>query len=306
MRVWPSHTRGTWISTARSTMGQVEGLNLSLIAAGVAFFTLLSLFPTLSALVSVWGLFADPAALEAQLSLLSGFVPDTGFQIIEGRIANLVSAPNAALNWTGALSLLLALWSAKNGVSALTRGLNAAYREPNRGGVRHVAYMLLLTIVLLLTTVLALALLIGVPLVLSFLPIGLAAEIAARLGQWIMLALSLLLLLSLIYRFAPNRRGARFAFLSPGALVATGLWLVGSAALTLYFERFGAYNEVYGSLGAIIALLFWFFLSAFVVLLGGVINAELERHTKRDSTIGPPKPLGERGAQVADTYVSAD
>ncbi|WP_172330576.1 YihY/virulence factor BrkB family protein [Mangrovicoccus sp. HB161399] len=303
MGLLPHYPRDVWKASLKGAFGQIDERNLSLIAAGVAFYSLLSLFPAITALVSVWGVFADPVEIEAQLSLLSQLAPQTAYELIAGQVAALVNAPPSALSWAGAVSLVLALWSAKAGVGAMTRGLNAVYGEKNRSGFGDIAVSLMLTVMLLVLTASVLALLVVLPVILAFIPIGFLAEMAVRAAKWLVAIGLIVLSLGIIYRIAPNRRAARVPWLSPGALLATAVWAVASVGFTVYLERFASYNEVYGSLGAVIALLMWFFISALVVLLGAAVNAELERHTREDSTVGRPRPIGERGAEAADTYL---
>lgn len=299
----PGKTLDVWWAVLKAIALQIEQRNLPLIAAGVAFFSLLSLFPTITALVSIWSVFADPAELNDQLGGLEQIAPEDAYRLIEAQLQRLASAPPTALSWTGALALLLGLWSARAAVGALTRGLNTVYGEANRKGLRHLATMMVLTVALLVTSAVFIALLVILPVALSFLPLGSNAEAAIRIAKWLVMVAMLIGMLGLIYRRAPNRRAARIPWVSPGAIVATAIWIITSAAFTVYLENFGNYNEVYGSLGAMIALLIWFFITALAVLLGGAMNAELERHTKIDSTVGRPRPLGQRGATAADTYL---
>ncbi|MBE3638419.1 YihY/virulence factor BrkB family protein [Mangrovicoccus algicola] len=306
MTLLPRYKAGMWRAALTGAFAQLDEKNLTLIAAGVAFYSLLSLFPAITALVSVWGVFADPVRIESQLSLLQQFAPETAYELIAGQVASLVNAPPSALSWAGAVSLVVALWSAKAGVGALTRGLNAVYGEKNRSGMRDIAVSLALTALLLLLTAAVLALLVVLPLVLALLPVGALAEILVRLAKWVVAIGLIVLSLGLVYRIGPNRRSARVAWLSPGALLATLVWTAASVGFTFYLERFASYNEVYGSLGAVIALLMWFFISALVVLLGAAVNAELERHTLQDSTVGRSRPIGQRGAEAADTYMPVE
>lgn len=303
MTVWPDKKPATWVAILKATMKTVDDRNLPLIAAGVAFYSLLSLFPTITAAVSVWGLFANPVAIEEQLDGLSASVPAGAFDIIETQVQRLAAAPSDTLTWAGVLAMVLALWSARAAIAALIRGLNAIYEERHRKGLKRVFRALTLTFLLVFMTTIFVAIMVVAPVLIAFAPLGPLAETALRALKWLVILVMLLVSLGLIYRLAPNRKAARVPWVSPGAVLATGLWTIASAALSLYLENFGNYNEIYGSLGAVIALLMWFFVSAFVVLLGAAVNAQLERHTKEDSTVGPPKPLGARGAVVADTYV---
>lgn len=258
----------------------------------------------ITALVSVWGIFADPMVIQTELQDARAMLPGPAYDIIYNQISQLISAPQSALTWAGFVSLSLALWSAKAGVGALTKGLNAVYGEQNRKGLRHIAVVLMLTMALIAISGVFALLLVVLPVALNLVPLGFAAEATIRLLKWLVLMGMLILALGLVYRVAPNRRGARVAWLTPGAAVATVAWTAVSAAFSVYLENFASYNETYGSLGAVIALLMWFFLSALVVLFGAALNAELERRSQEDSTIGQSRPIGERGAKAADTFVA--
>ena len=303
MAVLPEAPRAVWLASLAGAWNRMDEKNLSLIAAGMAFYSLLSLFPAITALVSIWGIFANPVAIQDQMTVLEDVAPQAAYDIIAGQVQALVAAPPSALTWAGALAVALALWSARAGVGALMRGLNAVYDEHNHAGLRQIAKELALTVMLVALAAVFALLLIVVPVVLTFVPLGPLANVLLRLAQWAVLVVMVMATLGLVYRLAPNRRPARMAWLSPGAMLAAAVWTLASLAFTLYLERFASYNEVYGSLGAVIAMLMWFFLSAHVVLLGASVNAELERRTLEDSTIGRDRPIGERGAVVADTYL---
>lgn len=277
--------------------------NLGLIAAGVAFFSMLAIFPGIAALISIWGIFADPVVIESQLELLARFVPEQAFRILERQVNALIGANESTLGWTTLISTLAAIWSARAGVAALIRGLNAIYRESNRPGLKHYIAALLLTLALVGVGLISMTSVVIAPLAIAFFPLGDFTTNVLEVTRWTIAFLVAILGLGIVYRFGPNRRHARIGWISPGAVVAVVIWGALSVAFSYYLSNFGNYNEVYGSIGAVIALLMWFYISAYVVLMGAVVNAQLELRTRRDSTVGPDRPMGQRGAYVADHLV---
>ena len=251
--------------------------HLGLIAAGVAFFSLFALFPGVATIVALWGTLADPTEIEAQAGILGEFLPDEAYELVDAQIDRLVSdAHRGAWGWAAMVSLLITLWSARLGVGALIQGLNAAHDVPNRSGVKHILTAIVLTLTLIGVAMVALASVIVLPIVLAFVPMGRFAELGVRAANWALVLCVVLGAVSLVYRFGPNKR-PRSRWLTPGLWMAVALWAVASVALSRYLEGFGGYNAVYGSLGAVIALLLWFYISAYAVLVGAVLNAEVER-----------------------------
>jgi membrane protein len=297
LRIWASIGKRVWL--------QLDELNLMLIAAGIAFYGMLALFPAFAAIVALWGLFADPAEVLLQFEYYRQVIPADAYELLAGQIETLASAEAQTLGWASTLSFGVALWSTRAGVSALMMGMNAVYRERNRQGLMLYGYALLLTVSLVVVALVAIAAVVVTPLVMAFFPLGPVAGIALEAARWALAVLVLMVGTGIIYRYAPNRRNARVGWITPGSVMAVALWGLASWAFGVYLAEFGRYNEIYGSIGAVVALLMWLFISAFLLLLGGALNAELERHTRPDSTIGPAKPLGERGAQAADTFIDA-
>ena len=296
-----------WWRVLRRVMGESDSRNLGLISAGVAFYTMLSIFPAIAALIAIWGIVADPQTIASQLGMAQQLLPEAAYGIVEGQIEALIRSTDSTLQLTSILSLLLALWTARNGVAALIRGLNAVYREEHRRNPlwRYVV-AIGLTLLLIGVAIIAFAAVILVPIILSLmvLPFGVEALISAL--KWVILLGVVLFSIGLLYRHGPNRRGARVAWISPGAVFALVTWAAGSVAFSIYLRNFGSLNEVYGSIGAVIALLLWFYLNAYVVLLGALLNAEIELETGRDTTIGAPRPAGERQAVVADHIADSE
>jgi membrane protein len=280
---------------------QIGTDNVSMIAAGVAFYGLLAVFPAITALVSIWGLVADPAQVGEQFATVGQLVPADAWRLLDDQLRSVAASGSKALGWGVALGILVALWSAAAGVRALITALNIAYdEEEKRGLIRLYATGFLLTVGLIAAAVLALIVIVAVPVVLHFLPLGSLSSALIRVLTWLAMAAIAVVGLGILYRYAPSRSHARFRWVSWGAVAATVLWLAGSLLFQVYVANFANYTATYGSLGAVIALLMWFWVSAFVVLLGAELNAEMELQTRRDSTTGPEQPLGARGAYVAD------
>ena len=256
----------------------MDRLNLSLIAAGVGFFAMLALFPTIAAIVLLWSLVADPSQIGALMDVAKAVVPPQVYEVVSNQVAGVINAGSGGgLGWATVISLMLALWSARAGVSALIRGLNAAYDIGHRQSLlRRYLADIGVTLTICALTVVAIAAVVVAPVVIRVLPMGTVATVAAELARWVVAIGVIMVTLGIIYRFGPNRRGDRPKWITPGAIVATALWLGVSIAFSIYLANFAHYNEVYGSLGAAVALLMWFYLSAFVVLMGGALNAAIE------------------------------
>jgi membrane protein len=295
-----------WKDVLMRVKDQVGENHLSIIAAGVAFYLLLSLVPALAALVAIYGVFADPSDITRQVDSLGRVLPDEALQLIEEQLERLTSASTRALGVGAVAGVAVALWSATKGTKALIDSVNIAYEErETRGFVRLNLIALGLTLALIAFVVVALALVAVVPLVLG--PLGLGANLAWALSllRWPLLLVFLMAALAVLYRFAPDRDEPRWRWVSPGAIGASVLFLVGSVAFSIYVSKSDTYDATYGSLGAIAITMMWLFVAAFSVLLGAQLNAETERQTRRDSTEGPAQPMGARGAHAADTVGAA-
>lgn len=294
-----------WRDILLRVWGKIGELNLSMFAAGVAYYGLFAIFPALVAAVSIYGLVADPADVERQVGALSGVLPQEAANLITGQLHRISATSSDALSVGLLGGVLLALWSAASGVKALITALNVSYGESERRGFLHLnAAALLLTLGAIVFAVLSLALIVALPALLGNLGIGGLGEIGRiviSVSRWPLLALVILLGLAVLYRYGPSRDQPRWRWVSWGAAVAAVLWLVASALFSFYVSNFGNYNKTYGSIGAVVILLLWFYLTAFIVLLGAALNAEMEHQTKKDTTKGQPEPLGKRRAHVADT-----
>lgn len=246
---------------------------LGLIAAGVAFFGFLAIFPTVAVVISVWGFVADPAVIRGELELLQDFLPSDAFVLLSGQIDGLLSANNRQLGWTTVLSTLLAFWAARSGAASLIQGLNAVHHLPQRTGFWHQVQALLMTVLLIgLALAAMLAAVVG-PLVIGLLPLGRFAAITLELANLALGAAALVLGIALTLRFGPNRALAPPLF-TRGLLLAIILWGLASRGFVVYLANFNTYNQVYGSIGAVAALLMWLYLSVYAVLIGAAYDAE--------------------------------
>jgi membrane protein len=276
------------------------------IAAGVVFFGLLAVFPAITALVSCYGLFANPSTIGDNLQTLALMLPAGSFTIVQDQIARVLAKGNTTLGATFLFGLALALWSANAGVKAVIDALNVVYEEREKRGFIKLN---LLSLTFTAGGIVALLLMVGavvaLPLALNHLWLGSHGKLIVSLLRWPLLLAMLLLALAVLYRFGPSRREAQWKWLSVGAVAAALLWIAGSALLSWYLSNFGNYDATYGSLGAAIGLMMWMWMSAIIVLCGAELNSEIEHQTALDTTVGHPKPLGARGAVMADTLGAA-
>ncbi len=276
--------------------------NLSLVAAGVAFYAMLALFPAIAALISIYGLLADPAQLQSQIGEVSGVLPPDARSIIQSQLSQVVSGAGGALSLGAVAGVLLALWSASKGMKGLIQALNIAYDEQeSRGFLKLNAISLLLTFSGLVFFILALTAVVAMPALLDNLGLPDAVMWTVSIARWPVLAIAGMLALSVLYRYGPDRDQPRWRWVSWGSAGATVAWIGASLLFSLYVSRFGNYNETYGALGAVVILLMWLFITAYVVLFGAEFNAEMEHQTRKDTTRGEEQPMGKRGAHAADT-----
>lgn len=261
--------------------------NVSLVAAGVAFYALLALFPGIAAFVGAYGLVADPADVPRHLDALEDLLPAEAFGIVQGQVEDLAASGKRSLGYASIVAILLAFWSSRAGVNAMVRGLNIVYdRDERRGFFSQTFVTLMLTAMMLMVAAVAFLAILAVPAILGIFDFWWVGEWFAAVIRWPIVIAAIAAALAILYRFGPYRKEAELAWLSWGAALATFLWIVGSAAFSIYVANFAGYNETYGSLGAVIGLLMWFYLSAFIILVGAEINAEIERYL-RERAISP-------------------
>jgi membrane protein len=276
--------------------------NITLLGGGVAFFGLLALVPGLIALVSVYGLVADPTDVEQQVEDVLGAAPTEVRDMVAQQLRSITEDAGSALTLTLVISVLVALWSASSGVANLIAGINAAYdEEETRGFVKVRGLSLAFTVGAILFLVGSFIMIAVLPSVLADTGLGGVGRTLVGAVKWVVLLVAMLFALTVLYRFGPDRDRAEWKWVRPGAIVATVLWLTGSALFAVYTANFGQYNETYGSLAAVVVVMLWLWISALAVLIGAELNAELERQTVRDTTVGRDQPMGARRAVAADT-----
>jgi membrane protein len=291
-----------WLAILKRVKAEVKEDNVSLLAAGVAFYAMLAIFPAIIAVVTIYGMVADPEQVESQVGEFAKSLPAGADQLIAQQLKSVASAGEQALSIGLAVSLLAVFWSVSSGVQGLVKSLNLVYDErETRGFAKLRGLSLLFTLGAILVVVIAMALIAVFPAVIDRLDLGQTGELAVSIARWVVLAVVVLTALAVLYRYAPNRANPRWRWVSWGAVVALVLWLLGSVGFSWYVDNFSNYNQTYGALAAVIILLLWLFLSSFAVLLGAELDAEIERQTASDTTTGPSRPLGQRDAEVADT-----
>jgi membrane protein len=288
-----------WKDIAKRTMKSVKEDQVPLLSAGVAFYALLSLFPLVIAAVSIYGLVADPASVRDQIQNLSKMLSPETAKLVGTQLVQVTSGAGGALGFATILGIATALWSASSGMKALITGVNLAYDETEtRKFVKLRGLALAFTLGAMALMGVALATIIGYPPIADNLPTVLRWLVAiirfAILGGLLVVALAVL------YRFAPNRDQPKWGWVSLGSVAATLLWVLATIGFALYATFFGNYNKTYGALAGIIILMFWLYISAFVVLMGAELNTEMELQTAKDTTKGPEQPMGERGGHAAD------
>jgi len=293
--------RPGWRDILVRTWRSIGSDHVSVVAAGVAFFGLLALFPAIAAFVSIAGFFIDPQQMQEQIATYTEALPSGAAEIVN-RQARQVASSDSAAGWGAALGFLLAIWGAAKGVKTLMEGMNIAYEEEEKRNFLVLNLVALaLTLFLIVGLVVAVGAAVVAPALASFMSFAPWIEGLMKYAPWPVLLVLTILALAVIYRYGPSRENAEWRWLTPGAVAGTVIWLIGSLAFSVYVSNFGSYNATYGALGGVIVLLLWLWLSAFSVLLGAEMNSEIEHQTRSDTTTGEPRPMGRRGAEKADT-----
>ena len=276
--------------------------HVMLIAGGVTFYLLLALFPALVAFMSIYGIFLDPATAVDHAQSLRGLVPPAAVDMMAEQLARLTTKQSDTLTVGLILSLIIAFWSANGGVKAMIEGLNYAYNErEKRSFVRLNTVAFAFTLGAMALMVLLFVALAVIPAMLAVLNLGPTGDLVIRFLRWPLLVLTLGFSLTVLYRHGPSRRSPEWRWVTWGSAFATISWLLMSIAFTTYLDRVANFNATYGALAAPIGFLFWVWLSIIVIILGAEINGEMEHQTAVDTTVGPDKPMGKRGAVMADT-----
>jgi membrane protein len=276
------------------------------LAAGMTYYSILAIFPALAALVAIYGLFSDPSTIARHLDQLGGFLPGGAIEIARDQLTRVASKGSQTLGLTFVIGLGTSLWSANAAMKSLFDTLNIVHGEDEkRGFVTLNAISLGFTIGGVLFILAALGSIVVVPVLLKYIGLSNAGDLLVRVGRWPAMYLVIAFALAVIYRYGPSRETARWRWITWGSAIAALLWLGISGLFSWYAANFGKFNETYGSLGAVIGFMTWLWISAIVILLGAEVDAEMEHQTARDTTTGSPRPIGGRGARVADTVGAA-
>jgi membrane protein len=300
----PTHySREAWMAILGRVWTKNGEHNLSLMSAGVAFYAFLSFVPLLGALVMSYGLVADPATVASHMRTIIDLVPADAARLIYEQLVSLTSSAASRKGLGLLLALTVAIYGASRASTAMITALNVIYEQRDERGIIRGAGISAVLIIGAIVT--------GIVGIIAASMLSWAGQLFAKLGggvvmlvqvaTWLVAGMLCCVAIGAIYRFAPNRAHARWRWLSIGSIAATVLWLGATLGFGFYASQFGDYNATYGSLGAVVVLLMWLYLSAYAILIGGLVNAEAERQTSQDSTTGPPQPMGRRDAVVADT-----
>ena len=291
-----------WKDIAWRLLDAFQNDRVLLVAAGVTFYALLALFPATAAVVTLYGLVTDASTINQHLQSLSGFLPEGALEVIGDQTRRITSKGQGALGLTLLGTLALSIWGANAGTKSIFDALNIIYKEEEKRGFIGVTLRsLAFTLGAILLVLFALVGIVVVPVTLELLgiPSGSGAALLSLL-RWPVLYLFILFALACLYRYGPSRAHPQWRWVTWGSAIAGAVWIVGSLLLSWYVSNFGTYNATYGSLGAVVGFMVWMWLSTVIVLAGAEINAEMEHQTARDTTEGGRKPLGARGATMAD------
>ncbi|SFT76833.1 membrane protein [Geodermatophilus amargosae] len=290
-----------WKQIVKRAWAENNADNMPIIAGGVAFFAFLAIFPALIATISIYGLVASPETVERQITELSAQLPESAASLIGDQLTSITQNSGGALSISLAISVLGALWSASGGTGNLLTAVNIAYDEvETRSFVKRKALALGLTLGAILFVLVTFALVAVVPAVLDMLPLGVVGSVLAQVLRWVLLLGVFAGSLAVLYRVAPDRDAPQLKWVSLGAIFVTVIWALVSLGFSFYVNNFGSYDKTYGTIAGVIVLMLWLYLTCYLVLLGAEINSESEHQTAEDTTEGPPVPMGERNATMAD------
>lgn len=295
-----------WKDVLWRVYGEISDDRVMLIAAGVTYYLLLALVPGLTALISIYGLFFDPATIQDHAAALQGFIPGGGMEILNEQMSRIAQQGQTKLGITFAISLAIALWSANAGMKSLFEAMNVAYDEKEKRGFIKLT---LTSLAFTLAAIIGIICLVGVvavmPLILSAVGFGSGVEWLIRIASYAGVLLLASLGAAALFRWGPSRASPKWKWITPGTILSVIVVLVMSVLFSWYVANFGSYNATYGSLGALIGFMTWIWLSVTILIVGGELNAEMEHQTAKDTTTEPARPLGQRGANMADHVASA-
>lgn len=296
-----------WLQVALRVKDEITQDRVLIVAAGVTFYVILSLFPLITAFGAIYGLFADLQSVDRLIEALRGTVPPEMLTLISEQLGRLVTTDGRRLGLTSGIALAIAFWSANGGVKGMMEALNVAYDETEtRSFVKlNLTAMALSISGMIIVSVLLSASAVLPPLI-ERMPVDVGLESLILWGRWPFAALLLMTVLAALYRFGPDRRSAKWRWVTPGAVgAALGVMLM-TYAFGIYTASYADFSETYGSIGTVMAVMLWIWLASIVVIVGAEINAESEHQTAQDTTVGPDRPLGTRRAAMADKVAGRD
>jgi len=294
-----------WVQIAKRGWAEAKTDNVPLLAAGMAYYAFLAIFPALIAAVLLYGLFADPASITTQINSLGSALPAEVRDLITQQLT--MASGSGKAGFGAVVAILLALFSASGGVGNMMTAINTAYdEEETRGFLKKRGIALLLTLGALVFFLLVVTLIAVLPAVLEVFGTNGFVYFLIQVARWILIVVLISGALAVLYRVAPDRDAPKMRWTSVGAGIATLLWVVASVGFSLYVANFGSYAKTYGALAGIVILLLWLFITSYAILLGAEINAESEQQTIRDTTKGPEQPIGQRDAVKADSVPEPD
>lgn len=274
-----NYLRESW-SFVAALFERMDKIHMGLIAAGVAFYAMFAVFPGLAALIALWGLWFDPAIIQEYDRYVDEFVPGQAAELLHAQIDALTSGGRTQLGWASAISFVIATIAARAGVDALVRGLNAAYGVRSHSTIFGFVLAYVLTLAIVGVVILGLATIVIVPLAFNFMEPGPLRSWLIGVVPWVAMFMIVIIGIGILYRYGPNVKTPRTRIFTWGALFAALAWAAASVAFSLYLARFDSYNRIYGSIGAVVALLMWFYLAGFSVMMGALINVEMDRHRR--------------------------
>ena len=293
--------RAGWKDIAKRTWSETGEDNISLLSAGVAFYSFLAFVPMLAAVVLIYGIVANPRDVATHVGTLVRILPTDAAKIVAAQMKSMTQIPVTRTTVGLIIAILLAIYGAMRGATSVISALNVTYGErETRNLLRTTGLSAAFTIGAVLVAIIAMAAIAAMSVLgtIFHLPGFLAPLITV--GLWLVTAIVASGLLAIVYRYGPDREDVQWAWLTPGAVFASVTAIIATFLFGFYVSHFGGYNATYGALGAVVSFLMWLYLTAFVVLLGAELNAEIERQTAQDTTSGPEAPIGERGASMAD------
>ena len=295
-----------WKDVAFRVKDQVAKDRVGLLAAGVAFYGLLALFPAITAVIAISGLLIEPSRIVAQLNSFSGLMPEEVITIITKQATAVAGSREGGLGFTALLGVLIAFYSASKGTASLIQGLNVAYdEEESRGFFIRLLVTFALTLMLIAGVICGLAATLAIPAVMAFVDLGPTVAMLINAALWLLLIALTIVGLSVLYRFAPSRDTPEWQWTSVGAVVGCLVWIAASASFALFVGNFNYFNQSFGALAGVVVMLMWFWISAYIILMGAELNAELEAQARADTAHDETGPRGTAKADnpgaVADT-----